>query len=59
MERILNVFKPGDVFGEILFSVERRPFDAVAVDDARVAIMSRHLPEFLQRSPCAASISFG
>jgi CRP/FNR family transcriptional regulator len=51
-ERILNVFKPGDVFGEILFSVERRPFDAVAVDDARVAIMSRAtFLEFLQRSP--------
>jgi CRP-like cAMP-binding protein len=40
-ERILHVFGPGDVFGEILFSVERRPFDAVAVDDARVAIMPR------------------
>jgi len=40
-ERILHVFKPGDLFGEILLSVERRPFDAVAVDDVRVAIMSR------------------
>jgi len=40
-ERILHVFGPGDVFGEILFSVERRPFDAVAVDEVRVAIMPR------------------
>ncbi len=51
-ERILNVFKPGDVFGEILFSVERRPFDAVAVDEARVAIMSRaSFLELLHASP--------
>jgi CRP/FNR family transcriptional regulator len=40
-ERILNIFRPGDVFGEILFSVERRPFDAVAMDAARVAILPR------------------
>jgi CRP/FNR family transcriptional regulator len=41
MERILSIFGPGDVFGEILFSVSRRPFQAVAVDDAQVAIMSK------------------
>lgn len=40
-ERILHIFRPGDVFGEILFSVERRPFDAVAVDETRVGIMSK------------------
>ncbi len=51
-ERILHVFRPGDIFGEILFSVERRPFDAVAVDEARVAIMSRAtFLQFLQTSP--------
>lgn len=51
-ERILNVFKPGDVFGEILLSVDRRPFDAVAVDEARVAIMSRAtFLELLHTSP--------
>jgi len=50
-ERILNIFKPGDVFGEILFSVTRRPFQAVAVDDVRVAIMSRAtLLQFLSTS---------
>lgn len=40
-ERILHLFKPGDVFGEILFSVERRPFDAIAVEEAQVAILPR------------------
>ena len=51
-ERILQVFKAGDIFGEILFSVERRPFDAVAVDEARVAIMPRvTFLQFLQTSP--------
>jgi len=50
-ERILNIFKPGDVFGEILFSVERRPFDAVAMDESRVAIMPRTaFLEFLRGS---------
>jgi len=41
LERILSIFKPGDVFGEILFSTRRRPFQAVALDDAQVAIMSK------------------
>lgn len=41
LERILNIFKPGDAFGEILFSTKRRPFQAVALDDAQVAIMSK------------------
>jgi len=41
LERILNIFKPGDVFGEILFSTRRRPFQAVALNDAQVAIMSK------------------
>jgi CRP/FNR family transcriptional regulator len=50
-ERILNIFRPGDIFGEILFSVERRPFDAVAMDETRVAIMPRAtFLEFLQGS---------
>ena len=40
-ERILNIFRPGDVFGEVLFSVEHRPFDAVALDEARIAILPR------------------
>lgn len=51
-ERILHIFRPGDVFGEILFSVERRPFDAVSVDEARIAIISRAtFLEFQRVSP--------
>jgi CRP/FNR family cyclic AMP-dependent transcriptional regulator len=50
-ERILNIFRPGDIFGEILFSVERRPFDAVAMGEARVGIMPRAtFLQFLQGS---------
>ena len=51
LERILNIFKPGDVFGEGLFSVRRRPYQAVAVDDAQIAIMSKAtLLQFLSTS---------
>ncbi len=51
-ERILHIFRPGDIFGEILFSVERRPFDAIAVDEARIAIMSKAtFLEFQRTSP--------
>jgi CRP/FNR family transcriptional regulator len=38
---ILYILRPGDVFGELLFSEERRPFTAVAVTDARAAVISR------------------
>lgn len=52
LERILHIFRPGDIFGEILFAVERRPFDAVAVDEARIAIMSKAtFLEFQRTSP--------
>lgn len=51
-ERILHVFRPGDVFGEILLSVERRPFNAVAMDEVRLAILPRTtFLEFLRGSP--------
>ena len=51
-ERILHIFRPGDIFGEILFSVERRPFDTTAIDEARIAIMSRAtFLEFQRASP--------
>lgn len=51
-ERILHIFRPGDIFGEILFSVERRPFDATAMDEARIAIMSKAtFLEFERSSP--------
>lgn len=51
-ERILHIFRPGDVFGEILFSVERRPFDATTMEEARIAIMSKAtFLEFERSSP--------
>ncbi len=57
-ERILHMFRPGDVFGEIMLSVERRPFDAIAMDETRVAIMSRaSFLEILRGSP-AWSLNF-
>ena len=40
-ESILQIFRPGDVFGEILLAVPERAFEAVALDPVRVAILSR------------------
>ena len=40
-ESILQIFRPGDVFGEILLAVPERAFEAVALDTVRVAILSR------------------
>ena len=54
-ERILHIFRPGDIFGEILFSVQSRPFDAIALDEARIAIMSKAtFLEFQRTSPILA-----
>jgi CRP-like cAMP-binding protein len=51
-ERILQIFRPGDVFGEILLSIEQRPFDAFAMGEAHVAIMPRAaFLQFLSNSP--------
>lgn len=57
-ERILHIFRPGDIFGEILFSVERRPFDAVAVDEARIAIMSKATFLEFQRTSHTWALNF-
>ncbi len=40
-ESILQMFRPGDVFGEILLAVPERAFEAVALDEVRVAVLSR------------------
>jgi CRP/FNR family transcriptional regulator, cyclic AMP receptor protein len=40
-ETILHILKPGDVFGELLLSQERRTFTAVVVEDALVTMISR------------------
>jgi CRP/FNR family transcriptional regulator len=40
-ESIVQMFRPGDVFGEILLAVRERAFEAVALDEVRVAVLSR------------------
>ncbi len=57
-ERILHIFSPGDIFGEILFSIERRPFDTIAVDEARIAIMSKATFLEFQRTTPAWALNF-
>jgi len=57
-ERILHIFRPGDIFGEILFSVERRPFDATAMDEARIAIMSKATFLEFERSSLTWALNF-
>ncbi|PWB63088.1 MAG: hypothetical protein C3F14_08820 [Deltaproteobacteria bacterium] len=38
---ILYLLRPADIFGELLFSEDKRPFDAVAVTDVLAAVLSR------------------
>jgi CRP/FNR family transcriptional regulator len=40
-ETILLILKPGDVFGELLLSQEKRAFTAIVVEDALVTMISR------------------
>ncbi len=40
-ETILHLFKPGDIFGELILSEERRAFSAVAATDVLVTVVSR------------------
>lgn len=40
-ESIVQMFWPGDAFGEILLAVPERAFEAVALDEVRVAVLSR------------------
>lgn len=41
METILHILKPDEIFGELLFSEEKRVFSAVAIEDALVTAISR------------------
>lgn len=51
-ESIVHMFRPGDVFGEILLAVPERAFEAVALDRVRVAVLSRsQLLALLQSVP--------
>lgn len=57
-ETIVNIFKQGNLFGELLLSEDKRSFSAVAATDARVtAIPRRNLLEILSTVP-AVSFNF-
>ncbi len=54
-ETILHLFKPGDVFGELILSEERRAFSAVAATDVLVGVVSRrNFEELLSSLPSVA-----
>lgn len=40
-ESIVQMFRPGDVFGEILLALPQHAFEAVALEEVRVAVLSR------------------
>jgi CRP/FNR family transcriptional regulator len=54
-EAILQILKPGQVFGELLLSRERRAFTALAVEDSIVTVISRqNLKRLLSLVPVLA-----
>lgn len=55
---ILFILRPADIFGELLLSEEKRPFDALAVTDVIASVLSRDdLVELLSSSP-TVSLNF-
>ena len=54
-EAILQILKPGQVFGELLLSREKRAFTALAAEDSVVTLISReNFKELLLRIPGVA-----
>lgn len=54
-ETILHMLAPGEVFGELLFGREARPFTAIAIEDTAVRVVPRtHMIELLHSSPSLA-----
>ncbi len=54
-ETILHVFKPGDIFGELLLAEARRAFTATAATDVVVTVVSRrNFVELLSSVPAVA-----
>lgn len=54
-ETILHVFKPGDIFGELLLAEEQRAFTASAATDVLVTVISRKsFVEILTSVPAVA-----
>lgn len=57
-ETILHILRPGEIFGELLFTEERRPFSAIAITDLRAAAIPRErFAELLAAFP-AVSLNF-
>ncbi len=54
-ETILHILKPGDVFGELLFSLERRAFTVIVVEEALVTMISRE--DFVKLLPVAPRLA--
>lgn len=55
-ETIVNILKPGAVFGELLLSEEKRAFSAVAATEVRVsAISRRNFLEILSTTPSVSA----
>jgi CRP/FNR family transcriptional regulator len=49
---VIFVLRPPDVFGELLLSEKKRPFNALAVTDVRVGVLARrHFVGLLSRVP--------
>ncbi len=57
-ETILHILKPGEVFGELLLSEDRRPFTAVAYTPATVTVLTRQALLSLLSSIPAFSVNF-
>jgi CRP/FNR family transcriptional regulator len=54
-ETILHILKPGEVFGELLLSEEKRAFTAIAAEDSLVTIISQEsFVELLSAVPTVA-----
>lgn len=54
-ETTLHILKPGDVFGELLLSQEKRAFTAIVVEDALVTMIPREdFLKLLSRAPDVA-----
>lgn len=54
-ETILNILSPGDIFGEFLLVADKRPFDAVVVQDAGVLVITKEaLMQLITSQPTVA-----
>ena len=57
-ETILHILKPGEMFGELLFSEERRAFDAIASTEVLVTVIPRKSFEEIMASVPAIARNF-